>query len=91
MASFLPIGSDSGQRKNPGLQSATVMGDSPSEEAKHWQKQKTDLIHCVPTLMDAEKSTLHNHPQISWYCCCHCKMLAPSKYHLLPLPEKASL
>lgn len=52
---FAPRYLVSGQLKNLGLQSAAIMGDSPSEEAKLWQKQKADLDHCIPTLMDAEK------------------------------------
>lgn len=71
---------------NLGIRSATIMGDSPTEEAKRWPKRST-----VGPLLDAEKWTLYNHPQVSWYCCCHCKILAPSKYRLLPLPEKAGL
>lgn len=55
------------------------------------EKQKADLVHRVPTLMDAEKWTLYSHPQASWYGCCHSKILAPSEYLLLPLPEKTSL
>lgn len=52
---FAPRYLVSGQLKNLGLQSAAIIGDSPSEEAKLWQKQKADLDHCIPTLMDAEK------------------------------------
>lgn len=30
-------------------------------------KQKANLNHHIPTVMDAEKWMQYNHPQVSWY------------------------
>lgn len=69
---------------NLGMESAAVAGEALNEEKKQtWP-------HHIPALMDAEKWTLHSLPRVSWYCRYHCKILASSKDHLLPLPEKAN-